>query len=247
VQSEHRLRNLYVLSYGYRLERAHTLTPTNGIILDEALTVAPLTATLTRESRDEVLDASRGGFLSQAFSYSPSWLGADSAYIKYYGQYFRYIPLQPPKRKPFTNEMLRPRLVYAGAVRLGLSRGIGDFVPKTERFFAGGSQSLRGFGQNAVGPIGLDRIPIGGEGMLVINNEIRVPLISIFDGVAFTDIGNVFRSVRDFSFTDIRKSAGLGLRVRTPWVLIRGDYGFVLDRRDGEPRSRIFFSIGQAF
>jgi outer membrane protein assembly complex protein YaeT len=247
VQSEHRLRDAYVLNYGYRLERAHTLTPINGIILDEALTVAPLTATLTRETRDEVLDASRGAFLSQAFSYSPSWLGAGSAYIKYFGQYFHYIPLEPVRRKPFTNELLRPRFVYAGAVRLGLSRGIGDLVPKTERFFAGGSQSLRGFGQNTVGPIGTDRIPFGGEAMLVINNEVRVPLISIFDGVAFTDIGNVFRSVRDFSFTDIRKSAGLGLRVRTPWVLVRGDYGFVLDRRDGEPRSRIFFSIGQAF
>jgi len=247
VQTEHRLRDNYVLNYGYRLERAHTLTPVNGIILDEALTVAPLTATITRETRDEVLDASRGAFLSQAFSYSPSWLGAGSAYIKYFGQYFKYIPLEPVRRKPFTNELLRPRLVYAGAVRLGLSRGLGDLVPRTERFFAGGSQSLRGFGQNTVGPIGTDRIPFGGEAMLVINNEIRVPLISIFDGVAFTDIGNVFRSVRDFSFTDIRKSAGLGLRVRTPWVLIRGDYGFVLDRRDGEPRSRFFFSIGQAF
>ena len=247
VQSEQRLRNAYVLTYGYRLERAHTLTPTNGIILDDALTVAPLTATVTRETRDEILDASRGAFLSHSFSYSPSWLGADSAYIKYLGQYFKYIPLEPVRRKPFTNELLRPRFVYAGAVRLGLSRGIGDLVPKTERFFAGGSQTLRGFGQNAVGPIGPARVPFGGEAMIVINNEIRVPLISIFDGVAFSDIGNVFQSVRDFSLTDIRKSAGLGLRVRTPWVLIRGDYGFVLDRRDGEPRSRIFFSIGQAF
>jgi outer membrane protein assembly complex protein YaeT len=247
VQSEHKLRRAYVLSYGYRLERAHTLTPLNGIILDEARTVAPVSATLTRETRDEVLDASRGAFLSQAFSYSPGWLGADSAYIKYFGQYFHYIPLQAPKRKAFTNEILRPRLVYAGALRIGLSRGIGDLVPKSERFFAGGSQTMRGFGQNAVGPIGLDRIPIGGEALFVINNEIRVPLISIVDGVAFTDIGNVFTSVRDLSVTNIRKSAGLGLRVRTPWVLLRGDYGLVLDRRTGEPRSRIYFSIGQAF
>jgi outer membrane protein assembly complex protein YaeT len=247
VQSEHRLHNAYVLSYGYRLERAHTLTPSNGIILDEALTVAPLTASLTRETRDEVLDASRGTFASQSFSYSPNWLGADSAYIKYFGQYFHYVPLQPVRRKPFTNELLRPRLVYAGAVRLGLSRGFGDPVPKTERFFAGGSQTMRGFGQNAVGAIGVDRIPIGGEAMLVINNEIHVPLISIFDGVAFTDIGNVFTSVRNFSFTDLRESAGVGLRVRTPWVLLRGDWGFILDRRPGEPKSRIYFSIGQAF
>jgi len=247
IQSEQRLRNAYVLTYGYRLERAHTLTPLSGLILEEAHTVAPVTATITRESRDEVLDATRGSFVSQAFSYSPSWLGADSAYIKYFGQYFHYIPLEPVRRKPFTNELLRPRLVYAGGVRIGLSRGIGDVVPMSERFFAGGSQTMRGFGQNAVGAIGPNRVPIGGEALIVINNEIHVPLISIFDGVAFADIGNVFPSVRNFSFTDLRESAGIGLRVRTPWVLLRGDWGFILDRRPGEPTSRIYFSIGQAF
>jgi outer membrane protein assembly complex protein YaeT len=247
IQSEQRLRNAYVLTYGYRLERAHTLTPLRGIILEQAHTVAPVTATITRETRDEVLDATRGTFVSQAFSYSPSWLGADTAYIKYFGQYFHYIPLEPVRRKPFTNELLRPRLVYAGGVRIGLSRGIGDVVPMSERFFAGGSQTMRGFGQNAVGAIGPDRIPIGGEGLIVINNEIHVPLISIFDGVAFADIGNVFPSVRSFSFTDLRESAGIGLRVRTPWVLLRGDWGFILDRRPGEPKSRIYVSIGQAF
>ncbi|HKE87500.1 MAG TPA: translocation/assembly module TamB domain-containing protein [Vicinamibacterales bacterium] len=249
IQSERRMRNAYVLSYGYRYERAHTLTPLpSGIILDEPLTVSPLTVTLTRETRDEVLDASKGTFLSQSFSYSPTWLGAEDPYTKYFGQYFRYFPLQAPGRRPFTNEILRPRLVYAVGLRIGLSWGMGgDLVPKTERFFAGGSQSLRGFGQNAVGPIGPERVPFGGEAMLILNNEVRVPLISIFDGVAFADLGNVFPRVRNFSFSNIRESAGVGLRVRTRWVLLRSDWGFVLDPRPGEPRSRIYVSIGQAF
>ena len=86
VQSEQRLRNAYVLNYGYRLERAHTLTPTGDVVLDEALTVSPVTSTLSRESRDEVLDASRGTFLSQAFRIRRPARG-DRAYIKYFGQY----------------------------------------------------------------------------------------------------------------------------------------------------------------
>ena len=62
-----------------------------------------------------------------------------------------------------------------------------------------------------------------------------------------SDIGNVYRRVSDFSFTDIRKVAGVGLRVRTPWFMIRFDYGLKLDREPNETRGRFFFSIGQAF
>ena len=63
----------------------------------------------------------------------------------------------------------------------------------------------------------------------------------------FLDIGNVFDRLRDFSFGDLRETAGIGVRVRTPWFLVRGDYGVVLDPRPGEQRSRFYFSIGQAF
>ena len=83
--------------------------------------------------------------------------------------------------------------------------------------------------------------------MLVLNNEVRFPLVSIVDGVVFGDIGNVYPSLSDFSLSNLRESAGAGLRLRTPWFLIRGDYGVLLDRRDGEPRGRFYFSIGQAF
>jgi outer membrane protein assembly complex protein YaeT len=250
IQQEVKLQNLYVLTYGYKLERVHTLTPLlNGGILDEALTVSPVTTTLTRENRDEILDASRGDFLSQALSYSPGFLGSDQPYIKYLGQYFRYFPLRPPTRKPFTNEIIRPRLVYATGVRIGLAKGIGGvgLVPRSERFYAGGSATLRGFEQNAVGSIGPNRIPVGGEAMFILNNELRMPLVSIVDGVVFVDIGNVYDRISDISLTDLRKSTGVGLRVRTPWVLLRGDYGIVIAPRPGEPRSRFYFSIGQAF
>jgi outer membrane protein insertion porin family len=166
--------------------------------------------------------------------------------MKYFGQYFHYFPLRPPQRKPLTNEYLRPRLVFATGVRVGLAKGIGGIVPMTERFFAGGSYSMRGFAQNAVGPIGPDLIPSGGNALVIFNNELRAPLFGRFDGVLFTDIGNVYPLISDITF-DVRESAGVGLRVRTPWFLLRGDYGFVLDPRPGEKRQRFYFSIGQAF
>jgi len=247
IQQEKSLANAYVWTYGYRYERGRTFDPLLPTEPGRVATVSPLTSTLVREARDEVLDASRGSFTSHALSFSPSWLGSDATFIKYYGQYSHYFPLQPERRKRFSNEILRPRSVFATSVRLGLSRGMGTLVPNTERFFAGGSTSLRGFEQNAVGPVGPDGIPSGGDAMLVLNNELRLPLISLLDGVTFVDVGNVFPALGDFSFSDLRKTAGVGLRLRTKWVLVRGDYGFVLDVRAGERKSRFYFSIGQAF
>jgi outer membrane protein assembly factor BamA len=246
VQQEVKLLDSYVWSWGYRWERARTLEPVAGVLIGDPHTVSPLTSTLTRETRDEALDASKGTFLSQSLSFSPRWLGSDLAYMKYFGQYFHYFPLRPPQRKPLTNEYLRPRLVFATGVRVGLAKGIGGIVPMTERFFAGGSYSMRGFAQNAVGPIGPDLIPTGGNALVIFNNELRAPLFGRFDGVIFADIGNVYPRISDITF-DFRESAGVGLRVRTPWFLLRGDYGFVLDPRPGERRQRFYFSIGQAF
>jgi outer membrane protein assembly complex protein YaeT len=248
IQQELKLQDHYVWTYGYRLERSRNWAPDLAQPVPPFTRVSPLTSTLTRETRDDVLDATQGSFLSQAFSFSPHWLGADSSYIKYFGQYFRYFPLQAPQRKPFTTETIRPRFVYAAGVRLGLAYGLtGEDVPFSERFFAGGSTTLRGFAQNAVGPIGVDGVPLGGEAMLTINNELRFPLVWRFDGVGFVDVGNVFDRVASFSFLNLRKDAGVGLRLHVPWFVLRVDYGVPFQERPGESRSRLFFSIGQAF
>jgi outer membrane protein assembly factor BamA len=247
IQQEAQFRKSYIWSYGYRYELATTLEPSLGEGVTETVRVSPLSTTLTRETRDEVLDASRGTFLSQAFAYSPSWLGSERPYLKYYGQYFHYFPLRRVTQPPFSREILRPRLVFATGARVGLAHGLGGEVPTSERFYAGGSTTLRGFEQNAVGPVGENNVPAGGNAVLVLNNEVRVPLVRILDGVLFFDVGNVYPTISDVSFTDLRESAGIGIRLRTPWLLLRSDYGFVLDPRPGERRSSFYFSIGQAF
>lgn len=75
----------------------------------------------------------------------------------------------------------------------------------------------------------------------------RFPLFSIVDAAGFLDIGNVYAKVSDFRLTDVRKAGGLGVRIRTPYFLIRFDYGFKLDHRPGETVARLFFNISQAF
>ena len=113
------------------------------MLIGEPLTVSPLTTTLTRETRDDALDATRGRSCRRRLRSHRAGSARIEPYMKYFGQYFRYFALQAPQRKPFTNEILRPRLVFATGVRVGLAKGIGgDVVPMSERFFAGGSNSL---------------------------------------------------------------------------------------------------------
>ena len=92
VEQEAKLADDYVWSYGYRFERARNWSPDVLDVAPSYTRVSPLTSTLTRDTRDEALDAVRGSFLSHAFSFSPHWLGADSGYVKYFAQ---VLPLHP--------------------------------------------------------------------------------------------------------------------------------------------------------
>ncbi len=248
VQQEYHPSLKNIFSFGYSFERTDTYDKDPSSIFQvPPFNVAPLSFTWTRETRDELLDATHGSFVSQAFEYAPSALASDIRFVRYFGQYFKYVPLRKPAPAPFGEKAPRPRWVYAGAVRFGLGKGLGgqDLVP-SERFFAGGSTTLRGFAKDSVGPqdfLGAT----GGDAMFLTNNEIRFPIYKIFDGVGFLDMGNVYDRIGDFNPTSLRKSAGVGLRVRTGYLLLRVDYGFILDRKPGEPIGGFYFSIGQAF
>jgi outer membrane protein assembly factor BamA len=76
---------------------------------------------------------------------------------------------------------------------------------------------------------------------------LRFPIHKWFSGATFVDIGNVYRKVSDFDPTDLRYSAGLGMRMGTGSFLLRFDLGFNLDPEEDEDRAVFHFGIGQAF
>jgi outer membrane protein assembly complex protein YaeT len=247
-QQEGRLRENFLFSYGYRYEKKRVSLLSDPIYQNFRYSVAPLLATLSRTTRDDYLDPTRGSFTSHALEFAPETLGSTFGYVRYFGQYFKYFPIFQPQYVPFGGETKRPRFIYATGLRVGWMKAFTrDDIVSSERFYAGGGTTVRGFEQDKLGPLGPSGNPLGGNAMLVLNNELRFPFTSILDAVGFVDIGNVYPTISDFSFSDLRKTTGFGLRLRTPFLMIRFDYGFKVDRRPGESQGAFFISIGQAF
>jgi outer membrane protein assembly complex protein YaeT len=237
LQQEVRLPFDFSLSYLYRFNRIHTyeIEPIGPFAFDITLFLSELQTFLVRDTRINKLNARQGSFFSLSFTYSPEFLGSDLTYISLFCQYSLY-------------KTLSSRVVWASNYRVGLADAFDQVMIPSKRFYAGGGNSVRGFKRDMVGPIGpFLQSPEGGEALFIMNQELRFPIYKWLESVMFVDAGNVFANLGDFNPFDVRKSVGLGLRLNTPAVLIRVDYGRNICPRLGEPKGVFFLSIGQAF
>jgi outer membrane protein assembly factor BamA len=218
---------------GFQFENL-TVTPVeedSNIEPVEGLKVSRFIGTLFRDTRDDPFNAKKGSFFSSDLQYAPGLIG-DVNYLKSYNQYLRFRPFG--------------KYLWASAVKIGLATDLPGRIV-TERFFAGGSYTVRGFKKDQVGPKLPDGTPAGGEGLFVLNQEFRFPIWKWFGGAVFYDAGNVYSGVGDFNPFDLRHSIGLGLRLNSPFGIARLDYGINLSPEDDEPRGVLHFALGQAF
>ena len=231
-------RDRLTVSYSYNFERNRTfdadLDLTDPFAFDLTIDIARLSSSAVVERRDDQFDATRGWFHASTLEWGVAQLGSDLRFLKYVGQHTYYRPVGAG-------------LVLASAARVGLGRGFGQELIPSERFFAGGGTTVRGYAQDTLGPTDFFGDSRGGQGSIVLNQEVRFPVWGPLQGVGFLDVGNVFGTVRDISWRDLKAGTGLGLRTETPIGLFRIDYGFPLTREDTDPVGRWFFSIGQAF
>jgi outer membrane protein assembly factor BamA len=239
VTAEQRLRptSSTSVSYGYTFSRTHVFepTPVAGLPGLELLArVARLTGTFAWDRRDDPFNAREGWFHSSGLEYGPASLGSDLRFLKYLGQHYYF-------------KTIGRNISLASGVRLGLGRGFGQDLIRSEKFYAGGGTSVRGFAEDGIGGADFLGDPVGGNGMLILNEEMRFPIFKWFRGVAFVDAGNVFPTVTDFSLADLASGAGVGVRVDSPVGLLRIDLGVPLTDRERERAARWYFGIGHAF
>jgi outer membrane translocation and assembly module TamA len=128
-------------------------------------------------------------------------------------------------------------------------------LPASERFFAGGDTTVRGFALDRLGTsetIDDDGFPQGGNGLLLLNAELRAPYWKGLGLVGFVDTGNVFKYAGDIDLGDLRVASGFGVRYRSPIGPLRVDLGFkvhplLLESGGREKGYVVHISLGQAF
>ena len=259
-------------TYGVNRVTNEQLQPEDRPLVDRLfpdVTLSVVSSGLLRDTRTDPLEPTDGSLLAVDVEAAFRGMGSAVGFAKSVLQGFMY-------------RQLPGKLVFAAGARIGLARGFtltlpavptfvlsGDGVlvrrqggevtviqdlPASERFFAGGDSTVRGFALDRLGhgpTIDENGFPTGGNAMIIMNSELRVPVTGPLQVVGFVDAGNVFDRVSHLRLRSIRGAAGFGFRYRSPIGPIRVDLGFNLDRQEftgsRERLTAFHFSIGQAF
>ena len=185
---------------------------------------------LIQDKRDDPTDAHRGIYTTIDIGYAPGFLGSQT-------QFGRGLI------RNSTYYQLRRDLVLARSTQFGIISRTGGrpSIPLAERFYSGGSTSIRAFPDFQAGPRDpVTGFPIGGNTLFLNNTELRFPLYGDnLGGVLFHDAGNVYQSLSHFSlrfrqenlqdFNYMVQSLGFGIRYRTPIGPVRLDLSFSPD------------------
>jgi outer membrane protein assembly complex protein YaeT len=190
------------------------------------------------DARDSALAPSRGWMAQLEGEAASLALLSDVSFIKARAAFSQIIPLGWDKWA------LAWDIKYAIIMPLENT----GRIPLAARFFPGGSQSVRGYRYQSLGPLDGSGKPLGGEAMLELSLELRFPLWGDLGGVLFMDAGNAYEHYDDYS-QGLRFTAGAGLRYNTPLGPVRLDFGYLLNRPDnyGYADYQFYLSVGQAF
>lgn len=223
------------LYFRYRTVHFFELEPDPFFPFDLELNRPYMGTQLLHDTRNDRIDPARGTFRSLDLSGSGPFLGSDFHYARLFGQVQTYRTFQLAGRP----------VVWAQSVQTGAAQAYsGQALISDDRFFAGGEFSVRGYERRSL------RVEEGDpeeETLLVLNQELRFPLpFEDFAGLLFFDAGQVWEGLGAFD-TDLAKSLGFGLRMKSPVGLLRLDLAFPLDRRPGEEGYKLYLGFGNAF
>ena len=193
----------------------------------------------TLDLRDSPVVPSRGFVFDQTFELAASAIGSEIEFFRTTARASYFIPF---------GKTLLEFGARAGVIR-PLNESASDItaIPIDERFFNGGSTTVRSFGERELGPHDRHGFPIGGEFYTIFNVEYTFPLYGELQGAVFVDAGNLLPDADNPGFNDMRYGIGAGLRYKLPIGPIRLDYGVNPDPHEHEDFGAFHFSFGFAF
>ena len=239
LQTVRKLSKTRTLSLLASYETVNLQGPQVVLKTEGLIQIARLGSSLITDRRDSIRDPTRGNFVTTSIEVADKHWGSEVNFVSLFNQSSYYTPVRGG--------------VLAASARVGWKPPYGGDteLPISERFFAGGSTTLRGFKQNEAGPYA------GGQLMTIGNVEYRFPVkfipLNNLRGGVFYDTGNVFERPSDFSLSDFTHSVGAGLRYITPIGPIRLDIGFNLNPQQNTPpkpadrKFAVLFTLGHAF
>jgi outer membrane protein assembly factor BamA len=211
-------------------------------VFTEPLVRATLSLSAVLERRNSMLNPSQGSLLAAELRWASPAIGSDTLvqFTKGTVEYAHYV-------KMARRAVLSLRIKF-GTILPAELRFEGQelkYVPTEERFYAGGANTVRGYGQNELGPIVrvIDTVIVdeehpegralvrtsatGGSDLIIANAELRFPIPQLsddFTGAVFVDAGRVFaRGNESQVVTGLRITPGVGLRIASPLGPIRFD------------------------
>jgi outer membrane protein assembly complex protein YaeT len=173
-------------------------------------------------------DPTKGSNLTLEYNFSTPALGANIGFQKFQANYQTYYQAAKLNNTVFAGRaVLGLGAVFSrNQVFTGNLAELNGSLPISERFFAGGSTTLRGFEFESAGPrivitpqgtfrnskgeivtLSPFTVPFGGNGLAIVNLEARIPLTESLQAVPFYDGGNVFNRVGDI-FKPLQSATG---------------------------------------
>jgi outer membrane protein insertion porin family len=229
---------------------------------DQNYFVNTLGFTNTLDMRESPFVMPRGFLINNTLDLASSAFGSDIEFIRGTIRTGYYLPFGP---KPLTPGVVEDkpgtplqRWFQQSSIAFGARAGIihsltvsgpgeATAIPIDERFFNGGSDTVRSFGERDLGPHDHRGHPLGGEFFTVFNVEYTFPIFGELQGAVFTDAGNLLPTSEEPGLDDMRYAIGAGLRYKLPVGPIRLDYGVNPDPQPQEDFGAFHFSFGFAF
>jgi outer membrane protein insertion porin family len=175
----------------------------------------------------------KGISFMMGFKLNGHFLGSDFNYTRLWADFRNYQDI---------GKLTLAFRFMAGGIKSADESG---FIPVEDRFYSGGSNSVRGWNRSELGPKRESGTPMGGKSIVEGSVELRYPLFRKLSGVAFLDAGNVWTKSYSYRLNDLAYATGPGIRIETPIGPIRLDVGFPVWNEKKSPQ--FFISVGQAF